>query len=417
MVGGASTHRVEIATVGRVGASAPVQSGAEGVLVALYDLNEFFKLSGTLSYQLSAIGTGRERVLATIVDGRPVADQERQTLLAVLEYLEKAYGEKHRRLGPKAVLHPLRAAALLVEAHDGVVLLDLLAELLHDKFEDIVAEDFDPEAWGALEGEFQALLKRIDPKSEWFLMERLDQLTRRKEAETYYSYIGRLLDRAGGTPELVRVKLADRLDNTLDLRIDLQDPLDEVGCFETVFQILYCAHFPGVQPQHPHPPSVPLDGARRLYELFKNTVLLSLVRQKQALGGDRTSTLLFTSIAEASLREAQRILVHIFTYHVRDVDEQRRLLLETMEYCRAGGVEGVTVGGAANRLDGLFMERFDSTSSEVRQRRLEELYQDKELMIAAATAFMVIFFNFLSDERYFVRGVSAEGIRPAQWLS
>jgi len=140
------------------------------------------------------------------------------------------------------------------------------------------------------------------------------------------------------------------------------------------------------------------------------------VRQKRALGGDQTSELLFTSIAEASLREAQRILVHIFTYHYRSLEEQRRLLLETMEYCRAGGVEGVTVVGAANRLDGLFMERFDSTSSEVRQRRLEELYQDKPLMIAAATAFMVIFFNFLSDETYFVRGVSAEGIRPVQWM-
>jgi hypothetical protein len=400
----------------RRAAAAPARPTTQGVCVFLYDLNEFFKLSGALSYQLSAAGTGRERILATIFGERAVAPEDMETLLAVLEYLDKAYGEKHRRLGPKAVLHPLRAAALLVRAHDGVVLLDLLAELLHDKFEDIVAEDFDPEAWSALEGEFQSLLKRIDPKSEWFLMERLDHLTRRREGETYYQYIGRLLERAQETPELVRVKLADRLDNTLDMRVDFRDPLDGVSCYATLFQILYCRRFPGLTPDAPHAPQVPLDGARRLYELFKNAVVLTLVRQKHTLGGDDTARKLFRAIAEAGLREAQRILVHIFTYHYREVSAQRRLLLEAMEYCWAGGVDGVTVGGAANRLDGLFLDRFDSTSSEARRRQLEELYQDKELMISAATAFMVIFLNFLSDESYFVRGVSTDGIRPAHWL-
>ncbi len=382
----------------------------------LHDLNDFFRLSGALSYQLSATGGARECVLATILGRRPVADRDRAVLMAVLEYLEKAYTDKHRRLGPNAVIHPLRAAALLVEAHGRVELLDLLAELLHDKFEDIVPEDFDPSAWQALEGEFQGLLKRIDPKSEWFLMERLDQLTRRREGETYYQYVGRLLDRAGQTPELVRVKLADRLDNTLDMRIDFRDPLDDANCYQTLFQVLFCRRFKGLTPAVAHQPHVPLDGARRLYELFKNTVVLTLVRQKGAVGDDATAQRLFTAIAEAGLREAQRILVHIFTYHYRDVEAQRRLLVETMEYCLAGGVEGVTAGGATNRLDGLFMNRFDSTSSEARRQQLQALYPDKELMICAATAFMVIFHNFLGDESYQVRGVSTDGIRPGQWV-
>jgi len=196
--------------------------------VGLHDLNEFFKLSAALNYQLSARVVGRNGILATIVAGRQLAENERGILLAVLEYLELAYHEKYRRLGPKAVLHPLRASALLVRAQGEVLLLDLLTELLHDKFEDIVAEDFEPEEWRQLEDHFNSLLKRVDPRSEWFLMERLETLTRRPKGETYYQYIGRLLTRASTTPELVRVKLADRLDNTLDMRVDFRDPLDDV---------------------------------------------------------------------------------------------------------------------------------------------------------------------------------------------
>jgi len=151
-----------------------VRGGKGGMLVALHDLNEFFKLSAALNYQLSARVVGHDSILATIVGGRRIRDADRDLLLAVLEYLEQAYDEKYRRLGPRAVLHPLRASALLVRAHGEVVMLDLLAELLHDKFEDILAEDFEPDAWQRLEAKFHDMLKRVDPRSEWFLMERLD---------------------------------------------------------------------------------------------------------------------------------------------------------------------------------------------------------------------------------------------------
>jgi hypothetical protein len=389
------------------------QGRERGTSVALHDLNEFFKLSAALNYQLSARVVGHDSILATIVGGRRLSDADRDILMSVLEYLEQAYHEKYRRLGPKAVLHPLRASALLVRAHGEVVMLDLLAELLHDKFEDILAEDYRPDEWQRLEAQFHNLLKRVDPKSEWFLMERLDQLTRRKEEETYYQYIGRLLERATLTPELVRVKLADRLDNTLDMRVDFRDPLDEVRFFQSMFQLLFSRHYQGFAADMPHPPRPPLDGARRLYDLFKNTVVLSLVRQTKAIADDdETAGSLFEAIAIAGMLEAQRILVHIFTYHYQEVERQRQLMLETMEYCWHGGLESVTPGSAPHRLDGLFLERFDSTSSEIRQRQLEKLYDDKELMIAAASAFIVIFLNFLHDESYFVQGVSTAGIHP-----
>jgi len=381
--------------------------------VVLHDLNDFFQLSGELNYQLSARGVGRQNVLAAVVDGRTLEAGARAILLEVLEYLDRAYGEKSRRLGPKAVLHPLRASALLVRAQDGVVLLDVLAELLHDKFEDILAEDYEPAQWQELEGRFEGLLEHIPASERDSLRQRLRHLTRRRD-ETYCHYVGRLLEHAAEAPALVRIKLADRLDNTLDMRIDFRDPLDGPGVFTELFHLLFSRHFSGFSAVSPHPPRPPLDGSRRLYELFKNTVLLSLVRQGGKLADDPGSVLLFDAIATAGMREAQRILMHIFTYHLTEVEVQRRLLLETMDYCWSGGVESVTPSVELHRLDGLFAERFDAVSPESRREQLAELYKDKEMMSAAAVAFMVIFLNFLKDSRYIVQGVTADGITPRE---
>jgi hypothetical protein len=46
-------------------------------------------------------------------------DREKKSLMMeALGYLFSAYSHKRRRLGPMAVLHPLRAAALLTRAQD-----------------------------------------------------------------------------------------------------------------------------------------------------------------------------------------------------------------------------------------------------------------------------------------------------------
>jgi hypothetical protein len=381
--------------------------------VVLHDLNEFFRLSAALNYQLSAAGVGRASIIETILDGRQLPAGELTVLEGVLAYLERAYSGKQRRLGPLAVLHPLRATALLARAQPQVNLLDLLTELLHDKFEDILESDFPQEEWQALEGHLAGLLRQIDPSSEWYLMERLDVLTRRPDGETYYHYIGRVLDRAPITPELVRVKLADRLDNTLDMRIDFRDPLEGVDFFAVLFRTMLHQAIPAETPSRPHPQRAPLDGARRLYELFKNTVVLSLVRQRLRPGDDATVKVLFDAIATASMREAQRVVLHLFTYHVTETSRQHQLLAETLAYCRSGGISAVTRVNLSNRLDGLFLERFDAPSSQARQRKLEELYADKDLMVAAALAFIVIFMNFRDDPEFLVRGVTPAGISPS----
>ena len=84
-----------------------------------YDLNEFFKLSSALNYNLSAESLNRYNVLMYIIGGKRLhvddaKDKEYKSIvMEVLSCLFNAYQKKKRRLGPMAVLHPLRATALL----------------------------------------------------------------------------------------------------------------------------------------------------------------------------------------------------------------------------------------------------------------------------------------------------------------
>jgi hypothetical protein len=378
--------------------------------MALHDLTDFLRLSAALNMQLTAQGVGWENILRIIANRMPMNRQvERHALLHVFEYLDKAYGLQRRRIGPPAILHPLRATALLTQASDRPHLLDMLTELLHDKYEDLTPDMLGPERFAQAEETFVRMLKEIDPTDEWYLMERLEHLALRK-GETYYQYIGRLLDRAVLTPELVRVKLADRLDNTLDLHIDVDDFLKDTDFFKVIFQILFPPSGSGYRPPYEHPVTPPLNGAQRLYQLFKNAILLSLVREKRAAAGDPTVRRLFEALALASMYESQRISLHIMAYHETNIDRQRELLMEVQRYAQEGGMTRVTLPGGKYTLDGLFMQRFDYVDSAVRDAQLEALYRDKGLMLQAAMGFVVVFMNFVHSPEFWIQGISDHGI-------
>ena len=383
------------------------QKGTAGI----HDLNEFFRLSAILNLQLSATAVGRSNIVSVIYGQREIPDEDRQLLDSVLEYLGTGYGELRRKLGSFAVLHPIRASALLARASDDPSILDLMTELLHDKLEDLTPEELGQEPWLKSEELFEEMLNTVDPLDEWYLMERLDWLTRRED-DTYFRYIGRLLDHADETPSLVSVKLADRLDNTLDMRIDIEDPIEGVDFFATVFQLLFVNSFPGYEPSAAHPPRSPLNGAQRLYQLFKNAVLLSLIRQRRFDDFDSGMLELFTGLTLASMKEAQRTVLHIFGFHLTEVSKQRELLMAAMEYVQHGGIERVTLPKDDQPLDGLFVNCFDHSDRSVREQRLEELYEDKELMVLASIAFIVIFLSFLDEPTYCIEDLTEDGIRP-----
>lgn len=385
--------------------------------MSLYDLSDFFRLSSALNYNLSAESLNRYNVLMFLIGGKPLdSDEEKDRskksiLMEALNYLFNAYQQKRRRLGPMAVLHPLRSTALLVRSLEDPKMIDILTSLFHDILEDIKTSDFDKARWRALEEQVYRLMERLDEKTEEVLISRLFFLTR-KDKESYYHYIERLLEGASDVPELVQTKLADRLDNTLDMRIDLQDPLQGVDFFQNIFQMLFVSTYHGYTPQMMHPPPAAIRGERRLFQLFKNVVMLSLVRQKPGIAEDATSQTLFNAICEASLKEAQRSYAHLVGYHHTDIASQRALLLDAMRYCYSGKSEIVTRPDDHQLLDGLFSTYFGHTSKKIREERLEILYQNKPLMMQASIAFIAIFLSFMNDPGFFVRGISPDGIHP-----
>ncbi len=383
----------------------------------VYDFKEFLKLSSVLNYNLSAASLNRYNVLLFIIGNKRLdtdehRDREKKGIvMEALNYLFNAYSEKRRRLGPLAVLHPLRAAALFTRSRDDLNLISLLLALFHDILEDIKPSDFEMSRWQAMEEEMTDILDRLNEPDETVLIKSLGYLTRH-EQETYYEYIGRLLTNADFWPDLVQIKLADRLDNTLDLRIELQDPLEGVDFFEAVFQVLFVNNYPGYRPGIEHPTSAVMNGARRLYQLFKNSVILSLIRQRQEACEHLACHTLFEALADASLLEAQRTLLHLLGYHLKDLAEQRKLLLETMEYCYRGRTELVTEPDTSWMLDGLFSTYFGQTSSDIRNKQLDQLYRNKPLMVESSLAFIVIFLSFLNNPDYYVKGIRTSGIHP-----
>ena len=382
-----------------------------------FDLTEFFKLSSALNYNLSAASLNRYNVLMYIIGNKRLDDDDKKDreqkgiVMEALGYLFSVYSQKRRRLGPMAVLHPLRAAALYTRSVNRLNLVDLLTLLFHDILEDIRPVDYDFQQWQSVEGQLYSLLGRMNSDDEARLMTSLMSLTR-VENESYYQYIGRLLDNAQAFPEIVKVKLADRLDNTLDMRIDLEDPLSKIDFFETVFQIMFVNNYPGYQPIMEHSPATAINGARRLYQLFKNAVLLSLIRRKLPAAGRRELRILFDAVSEAGLKEAQRTLIHLISYHVKELHTQRSLVLEAMQYCYSGRSDLVTMPDGNQLLDGLFSTYFGNKAKKTRRQQLGILYQNKSLMLEASIAFIVIFLSFLNDENFFIRGISAEGIEP-----
>jgi hypothetical protein len=392
----------------------PALSG--GISMIRYNLTEFFKLSAALNYQLSVSSDLGWNVLRIIIGDMKLSQDQQNILLDTLSYINQAYKDQHRRMGPLSVLHPLRATAIISRTVEKANMLDLLTELLHDKQEDVHAANFPEEKYGEnyyerLESEFQQFLFRNDPDDNWYLMERLDLLTRREE-ESYFAYIGRLMNQSRQTPELVYVKLADRLDNTLDVHSEFFDPIEHVDFFDALFNILYIKNYQPPEPGVRHPIRHPLYGAYRLYQLFKNAVLLSLIRQKKSLHYAPGAQPLFEQLIKASMDEAQRIIVHIFDYHLKDVDQQRQLLLDTMNYCQKGGTLEITKPGERSRLDGLFVNYFENSSSTEHKQKLDDLYKDKPLMVQTALSFVTIFKYFLLDPDFSLKGIHEDGFHP-----
>jgi hypothetical protein len=371
-------------------------------------IEEFLTLSAKINYQLSARAL-RAPVLLSLVLGPTALDERGQTILLEAFYaIQAGYDQDRRRLGTPCILHPLRASSILAGAARPS-LNGLLAALFHDKEEDLTEGELGPERFGRMQRHFEKVRSMLTPEERGRLDESIAGLT--NNTGSYWAYMGQLTDLARRIPELLHVKLCDRLDNTFD--VHLQHPgISRYNFYRAVFDILFMPNFRGVSMGEFHFMPDTHEGVMLLSQLFKNTILLAMLRNQGLDTQDETTRRLFTGLAVAGIREAQWLALEIFNTVYSDVRQQRQLLLDVMDYCASGGIASVRARGAAGELDGVFV-RFTSGAKAEQKQMLVELFENRDALARMVLAFIVVFASFINDPKYTLRGIDRSGAHPA----
>jgi len=235
----------------------------------------------------------------------------------------------------------------------------------------------------------------------------------RSEHDTYEEYLGRLLDHAYEMPDVLHVKLADRLDNTFD--IHLQHPgITNFNFYRAVFDVMFLPRFSGVDMGRFHFMPDTDEGVMLLSQLFKDLIFLALIRKENLDTLDETTRKLFTGLAVAGIREAQWLALEMFNTCLTDVREQRALLEEVMLYCNSGGIEAVRTEGHRGQLDGILMGMFTAQKEGTRREMLTALFEDRERLARMVLTFIVVFASFINDPAYTIEGIDRTGARPSQ---
>ena len=364
-------------------------------------------LSATINWHLSARKIDLRTLLRVILGPAKVADQA--PLLEALNYLQQAYGDRRRKNGPAAVLHCLRVAAMLARVMPAPTTLDLLGAFLHDKEEDLTREELGDAEWDRLQAEFAHVREKIDSNHRWFLGERI-ALLRRQSTQNYYDYLGVVLSKVRTMPDLLRCKLADRLDNTMDIAVQ-RTPTEHDDFFELAFGMLF---LPGYRPAPNVDAVVPDVEACVLLvsQLFKNVVLMSMLREQRLDRLDETTTRLFRALAASSSEQAQWAVAALLSSPALGGQERRALLREMMDYCAAGGMAAIHSKEKGGLLDGSFIEHFADPDDKIRKKQIESVYEDQPLFIRLLVLYIGMFTSFLADSQYYLRGIDRTGLHP-----
>jgi hypothetical protein len=363
--------------------------------------------SATINWHLSARKIDLRALLRVILGPAKVEDQA--PLLEALTYLHHAYGDRRRKNGPAAVLHCLRIAAMLARVMPAPTTLDLLGAFLHDKEEDLTPDELGSAEWDRLQAEFARVLEKIDSNHRWFLGERI-ALLRRQSSQSYYDYLDIVLSKGRTMPDLLHCKLADRLDNTMDIAVQ-RSPTQQNTFFELAFSMLF---LPNYQPPSSDGAVVPdLDACVLLVsQLFKNVVLMSMMRQQQLESLDDTTSRLFRALATISSEQAQWAVTALLSAPALSWLERRNLLHEMMDYCVAGGMAAIQRKDKGGLLDGSFLEHFAHPDDRTRKNQIESLYNDKPLFIRVLVLYIGMFASFLADPQYYLHGIDRTGLHP-----
>jgi hypothetical protein len=373
--------------------------------------DQWHELSLEISYALMA-NPPNELALLTLILGQPPPPSFREPLLEAIRFLLLGYGTDRRKSGPLAVLHPMRTAAMLGRSLPKLQILDLLGAFLHDRDEDISPDRIPQARWAELQQKLERLLGMINHDEQWFLGERIAILSR-KRGQTYFDYLVNIIRNARTMPDLLRIKLADKLDSTYDIQVP-PSRFERLDFYQVVFDLLFLPTYSGLAAHDDYFLVGEREAMLLLSSMAKNAVFLSLLRQTGHDRDDPTIELLFDALAFASIRQARWVLLELFATSLDSVDDQREMLKDVLAYCEDGAIAAITSRERGHPLDGTFLERLVVASDQERRQRLAEVYADRTLFAKVVTAMIIIFSCFRDDPRFRIEGIEIRGIHAAR---
>jgi hypothetical protein len=379
----------------------------------ILSLESFLKLTATLSLQVD-VGLSEFDLLLTALGRSPPPGHEKE-LLGAVRLLTVGCGRERRKNQTLAVLHPLRVGAIVAGSSPSLDPYDVIAAFLHDVREDLSSEVIGAERSALVDDELRAIYASIGRDEQWYLAERLDLLTRRKDQrQTYFDYLRRIFEHASIMPNLVRIKLADKIDALLDIQVILPS-VSNLGFYRIVFDTLFLPA--GVRGQIPGGAREPRFGENEavlfMSGLGKSLVFLSLLRSTGADGNDPASQRLAERLPQVAVEQASWVLLHHLRTEIPHARDQRAILNRVREYCeRPGALTCVTGRAEGGLLDGTIMEIFAVADDDERKSQLRRLYRDPPRFAEVLLAMLVIFSGFLADPRFRISGIDLSGIRP-----
>lgn len=366
-------------------------------------------------------------------------DKVDERLVELLAILLKGYGSENRRSGAPKVLHPLRVMSIVTMAHQLIsdrkdLWLDQIGALIHDFNEDflIPPTEYDSEPHGderaiELEREYRKFKQKLlDQNEQWVIGERKEFYTRRpfhdKSLDGYCRYLWSLLHRShpsqgGNLEDLVRVKLADRIDNTLDHR-PFYTSGTEYNFYRTIFDVLFVPDFKGPQVETFLAPLEEDSGADTLMQLFKSMIFLSLIRkydleQPQKIEYHPATIRLFRGLVVAGIRVAQLALLEL----LKDENSVKQVKEVLMHSQCAGTINDIGAikkdnGTDEISIDGLMSDLFDKVATGKKKALLTRIFQQKEKLALILVMLIATFSKFLNDRQFYIRGIEGDGIHP-----
>ena len=366
---------------------------------------QYLSLSEAIAYRLSAT-TGDPRMLLNLILEGIEAPCDPAILIQAIKVILIGYGSKRRKMGPLAVIHPLRAMALRARAPGSLTMLALILLALHDRDEDLTEVAIGTEQFHSMMEEMDKLNAMLTPEQRWLLGERVNLMTHKGE-HTYNEYLAEIMSKSQLMPDLIEGKLTDRLDNTLDVGVSLHGVPGQ-GAFGTIFDVLFLPTYPGLKAPSNYIPLADNESRQILANLFKNAEFVNLLRTEGCFL-EGTSRYLRDEVITASLR-ITRFLVQDAFARIGSF-EQKAATLEVLGYCQSGGLAAVYAPGRAPEkgasLDGLF-----AGSKSERKDKILSLVTDSSRLARVAVLFLAVFASFRSDPTYQIRGIDRRGVRP-----